>query len=250
MNNRSKELRVGIFVIIGIVLFSIVVFSVGDMHFFLGKGYRLKLIFGYVGGLQLDAPVRLTGIKVGTVQGIKRYYDSALDKDQVEVLVWLKGDVKIRQNAQVYINMLGMLGEKYIEIFSSGTKESPLLKSGDKIVGYDPIPIERITRINQETLIALHDILGSKETKSTIKDILSNTRDITQDLKDIIAGIKAGKGTIGKLVVDDELYQNLEDFSADIKAHPWRLLKKDRVRTKDKASGSSPSRRRSITGPY
>ena len=182
MNNRNKELRVGIFVIIGIVLFSIVVFSVGDMNLFLGKGYRLKLIFGYVGGLQLDAPVRLAGIKVGTVQGIKRYYDSALSKDQVEILIWVKRDVKIRQNAEIYINMLGVLGEKYIEIFSSGTKEAALLKAGDKIVGYDPIPIERITRINQENLIALHEILGSKETKSTIKDILNNTKDITQDL--------------------------------------------------------------------
>ena len=247
MNNRNKELRVGIFVIIGIVLFSIVVFSVGDMNLFLGKGYHLKLIFGYVGGLQLDAPVRLTGIKVGTVQGIKRYYDSALDKDRVEVLIWVKRDVKIRQNAEIYINMLGMLGEKYIEIFSSGTSDAALLKAGDKIIGYDPIPIERITRINQENLIALHEILGSKETKSTIKDILNNTKDITQDLKDIIAGIKAGKGTIGRLIVDDKLYQNLEDFSADIKARPWRLLKRDTTRTKDKAT-STP--RRSITGPY
>ncbi len=250
MNNRNKELRVGIFVIIGMVLFAIVVFSVGDINLFSGKGYHLKLIFGYVGGLQPDAPVRLAGIKVGTIQGIKMYYDSALDKDQVEILIWLKRDVKIRQNAEIYINMLGMLGEKYIEIFSSGTSESPLLKAGDKIVGYDPIPIERITRMSQENLIALHEILGSKTTKSTIKDILNNTRDITQDLKDIIAGIKSGKGTIGRLIVDDELYQNLEDFSADIKAHPWRLLKKDRVRTEDKASGSSTPRRRSITGPY
>ncbi len=246
MNNRNKELRVGIFVLIGMVLFAIVVFSVGDMNLFLGKGYHLKLIFGYVGGLQLDAPVRLVGIKVGTVQGIKRYYDSASDKDQVEVLIWVKRDVKIRQNAQVYINMLGMLGEKYIEIFSSGTSEAPLLKEGGKIVGYDPIPIERITRINQENLIALHEILGSKETKSTIKDILNNARDLTRDLKDIIAGIKAGKGTIGRLIVDDKLYQNLEDFSADIKAHPWRLLKKDSTRTKD----TKPSKPRSPSAPY
>ena len=246
MNNRNKELRVGIFVIVGIVLFSIVVFSIGDIHLFFGKGYHLKLIFGYVGGLQPDAPVRLVGIKVGTVQGIKRFYDPVLDKDQVEVLVWLKSDVKIRQNAEIYINMLGMLGEKYIEIFSSGTSEAPLLKEGDKIVGYDPIPLERVTRMNQENLVALYEILGSKTTKTTIRDILANVRDLSQDLKEIIAGVKAGKGTIGRLIVDDQLYQNLEDFSADIKAHPWKLLKRDRTKTKETDS-STPKRR---SAPY
>ena len=250
MDKKNKELRVGMFVIIAIVLFTMVVFSIGDINLFLEKGYRLKVIFGFISGLEMGAPVRLAGITAGEVQGIKTFYDSALDKIQVEVLIWLKRDVKVRQDAEIYINMLGMLGEKYIEIFSAGTKQARLLKDGDKIVGYDPIPIERITRISQKNLIALSEILGSSETKTSVKDILSNVRDITRDLKEIIAGIKAGKGTIGKLVVNDKLYQNLEDFSADIKAHPWRLLRKEKTKTEDKASGSRTPRRRSTTGFY
>ncbi len=250
MDKKNKELRVGMFVIVAIVLVTMVVFSIGDINLFLEKGYHLKVIFGFIGGLEVGAPVRLAGIITGEVQGVKIFYDSALDKIQVEVSIWLKRDAKLRQDAEIYINMLGMLGEKYIEIFSAGTKQARLLKDGDKIIGYDPIPIERITRISQENLIALSEILGSSETKTSVKDILSNVRDITQDLKEIIAGIKAGKGTIGKLVVDDELYQNLEDFSADIKAHPWRLLRKEKTKTKDKASGSQTPRRRSTTGSY
>ena len=39
--------------------------------------------------------------------------------------------------------------------------------------------------------------------------------------------IEKGEGTAGKLVYSDELYQDIRGFVAEIKAHPWRLLKRD-----------------------
>ncbi|MEA3560401.1 MAG: MlaD family protein [Candidatus Omnitrophota bacterium] len=233
MNKKGLELKVGIFIIIAAALFVMIVFSMGDMNVFFKTGYEFKIIFGFVSGLEVSAPVRLAGVTVGEVKKVKRFYDGESGKDQVEILVWVKGDVKVRQGAEIYINTLGMLGEKYIEIFSSGDEEAKLLKSGDKIVGYDPVPLEKLIRINQENLIALHEILGNSDTKKSIGEILNNTRELTRNLKEITDRINKGKGTLGRLVNEDNLYQNLKDFSKDIKAHPWKLLHKQKVRTED-----------------
>ena len=233
MNKKGLELKVGIFIIIAAALFVMIVFSMGDMNVFFKTGYELKMIFGFVSGLEVSAPVRLAGVTVGEVKKVERFYDGELGKDQVEILVWVKSDVKIRQGAEIYINTLGMLGEKYIEIFSSGDKKAKLLKDGDKIIGYDPVPLEKLIRINQENLIALHEILGNSDTKKSIGEILNNTQELTRNLKEITDRINKGKGTLGRLVSEDKLYQNLEDFSKDIKAHPWKLLHKRKVRTED-----------------
>lgn len=48
--------------------------------------------------------------------------------------------------------------------------------------------------------------------------------ELTFNLNKIVADVEKGKGTTGKLLRDDELYNNLNDFVKDIKAHPWKLL--------------------------
>jgi phospholipid/cholesterol/gamma-HCH transport system substrate-binding protein len=237
-NKKGLELKVGIFVGIAVIFFSVIVFSIGDLYVFLKTGYEVKVIFGFVSGLEVSAPVRLAGVTVGEVKKVNRFYDKEMGKDQVEVLVWLKSDVKIKEDAEIYINTLGMLGEKYIEILCSGSKQAKILKDGDEIAGYDPIPIEKLSRINQENLIALHEILAESETKKSIREILSNTKVFTKNLKEITDKINKGEGTLGKLVSEDELYQNLEDLSKDVKAHPWKLLHKPRDSKTKKESRS------------
>jgi hypothetical protein len=44
----------------------------------------------------------------------------------------------------------------------------------------------------------------------------------------IVDKLKRGEGTVGKLLMDDSIYQNLEAFTADIRKHPWKLLNKPR----------------------
>ncbi|MEA3328684.1 MAG: MlaD family protein [Candidatus Omnitrophota bacterium] len=244
MDKKRLELKVGIFVSIAIILFTMVVFSINDINVFLKKGYEIKTIFGFVNGIEVAAPVRLAGVTVGEVKEVKRFYDRELAKDQVEVLIWLRSDVKIKRDAEIYINMLGMLGEKYIEIFSSGSEQAGLLKNGDEIIGYDPIPIERLARINEENLVALHGLLTGSETKRSLKEILSNTKQITENLKEITDRINKGEGTLGRLVNDDRLYRNLEDFSKDIKAHPWKLLIKQKTKTTDDTKKKSTIRKK------
>ncbi len=197
--SRTFELKVGVFILIGVAILFMIVFSIGDIN--LSKsGYRVKVLFNFAGGIGSSAPVRLAGVGVGQVQGIQIIHDPKDDKTKAELTAWINDSVKIEEDAVVTINTLGLLGEKYLEIFP-GTPGAPTVLPDGTLVGKDPVSMEKIT----EDLAALSD-----------------------SVRAIVEKIKKGDGTIGKLLNDDAIYNNLEAFTADIKDHPWKLLNKPR----------------------
>ncbi len=195
---RTIELKVGVFILIGIVILFIIVFSIGDIN--LSKtGYHIKVLFNFASGIGASAPIRLAGVGVGQIRGIRIIHDKC-NKTRAELTAWIQGDARIEEDAVVTINTLGLLGEKYLEILP-GTPGKQLLKNNDVIVGKDPVPMEKIT----ENLASLSDSVNV-----------------------VVERLRKGEGTIGKLLVDDSIYKNLEAFTADIKKHPWKLLSKPR----------------------
>ena len=196
---KNFELKVGIFIMIGIAILFLIVFSIGDVN--LSKtGYRIKVLFGFANGIGPSAPVRLAGVGVGQVQGIRIVRDENAKTTKAEITVWINDGAKIEEDSLVTINTLGLLGEKYLEIFP-GTSGEPVLKNNETIIGKDPVPIEKITE---------------------------NLANLSDSVNTIIERLKKGEGTIGKLLTDDSVYKNLEEFTADIKRHPWKLLNKPR----------------------
>lgn len=220
---KALELKVGMFAFIAIIILFIIIFSIGDIYLFIRPGYNVKVIFGFVSGLDVASPVRLAGVTVGEVKDVKVFYDEADHKTKVEALVWLRRDVKIRKDAEIYINTLGFLGEKYIEIASEGSEEVGFLSSGDTVIGRNPIPIEKLTMMGQtitaqlsEGLEALNKVIGDPETKAALKETLVNSAQITRDLKELVA---------------------------DLKVHPWKLFQKPRAEKVKEVETGKPSMR-------
>lgn len=198
-NTRAFELKVGVFILIGITILFIIVFSVGDIN--LSKtGYRIKVLFNFASGIGPAAPVRLAGVGIGQVRGIHIIYDEKSKKTRAELTAWINDKIKIEDDALFTINTLGLLGEKYLEILP-GTMGNKLLKNDDTVVGKDPVAMEKVTE---------------------------NLAVIADSVRTIVDKIKRGEGTVGKFFMDDSIYRNLEEFTADIKRHPWKLLNKPR----------------------
>jgi len=198
--DKILELKVGIFIAVGILIFFIVVFSIGDVYL-IRRGYHLDVVFNFVNGLTKSSPVRVAGVNVGQVDQIDIFYDREAKKTKIKLSAWINDDsLRIEQDSQVFINTLGLLGEKYLEI-SPGTAGSGFFKAGDTVIGRDPISTEAITaKIN--TIV---------------------------DSADIIMGrLAKGEGTAGKFLTEDKVYENVESFTEDIKKHPWKLLHKTR----------------------
>ncbi|NQV04303.1 MAG: MCE family protein [Candidatus Omnitrophica bacterium] len=225
----SFELKVGIFIFIGIVIFSVIIFSIGNFYS-VKSGYTLDIIFDFANGISVGAPVRYAGVEVGEVQDIEVYFDEKENKPMVRILVWVAQNTWINEDAKAAINTLGLLGEKYLEIVP-GTRETRLLKKRDTLRGQDPVSTEELARETKEILakvdamiMSINEVVGDEESRLSIKNTVSNLESLSGEMVDFVTKAKEGGGTIGRLMSDDKLYTDIDEMILDIKAHPWKLL--------------------------
>ncbi|MEE8360213.1 MAG: MlaD family protein [Candidatus Omnitrophota bacterium] len=199
MNSQEKnfELKVGLFVFIGIIMLFVIVFSIGKIYIF-QPGYKIRVLFNFAGGLGEAAPVRLAGVAAGEVDRIKIFYDDDMMRTRVEVTAWIKKNVSIEKDAVVRVNTLGMLGEKYMEIIP-GTREAGFIEENGILIGEDPIMMD---------------------------ELAEDLKDLADSAEVIMSRLDRGEGTIGKFLTEDAIYNNLEEFTYDIKRNPWKLFRK------------------------
>lgn len=218
MTDKSKklELKVGIFVFMGLIILVVFVLMIGDFRL-INPGYTFKVTFSFANGVKKSAPVRLSGVEMGEVRDIEFSYDPETKKSLVIVDVWVSKEAKIPIDSRVWVNMLGLLGEKYIEIIP-GQNYGHLLGDGSLIVGEDPIAIQELTDLSRQI---------AEQVGNTVEEVsvtLSKLNTTLDSVNSIMANVKEGEGTVGKLFYDDSLYNNIEEMFGDLKKHPWKLL--------------------------
>lgn len=291
MPKSTPEFKVGVFVLIGLLILATMILFLRDFRLF-EKGYRFKVIFNYTGGLDKGAPVRLAGVEVGRVDKV-----SLLEEEttRVELTIWVREGIVIRQDAEVFINTMGLLGEKYIEI-GAGSGKLPEVLKGGVLIGKDPVRFEKALKMGEEMVEKLDEIVNSlnaivveTNAKESIKETLKNAREsseklnilLTQvnemveenrqgikdsvanfqkvssslrtemkklsqsltSLKNILAKVEGGEGTIGKLVNSEELYDEINAFIKDIEANPWKLFRKTRQKKPKKSSSPTKEKK-------
>jgi len=152
----SKQTKWGLFVGIGIILLFLVFFLFGEIKFF-KKGYNIYIKYNFTAGLTEDAPVRLAGYDIGNVEKIKMIYE----KDStvyILVKVWIKEDIRLRNDSNFYINTLGLLGEKYIEI-TPGTPQTEYIPKNATVIGNDPLSTEQMMSKGKDLAEDIEEIL-------------------------------------------------------------------------------------------
>lgn len=202
--SKSLELKVGIFVFIGLVILTWFVLWIGDFKI-IKHGYHVRVSFGFANGVKVGAPLRLAGVDVGEVKEIKLTHDGS-GKNTVYLTTWLDSDIQIPRDSRAWVNTLGLLGEKYLEIIP-GKDYKNVMKENDCLLGEDPISVQEVTDLAKDV------VLQAKDTLSSLQSVLNN-----------MDGVLEGKGTLGKFLTDEKLYTDLEEMFADLKKHPWKLL--------------------------
>ena len=192
----KMEFKVGIFVFFGLVMASIFILSIGGFKTWT-SGYTVQFGFSFINGVKIGAPVRFAGLDVGQVKKIELTVPSSKQgQTRVHVTCWVKKEVRIPLNSIIWVNTLGLLGEKYIEIIPGGDYGN-VLSQGQELAGVDPIPMNKIT------------------------DLANN---IANNINDILEKVKNKEGSLGKLIYDDTIYKELEALTVDIRQHPWKLF--------------------------
>jgi phospholipid/cholesterol/gamma-HCH transport system substrate-binding protein len=192
------ELRVGLFVLVGLFVIAVGTFYVTGAGFW-GPKYHLKTFLPDVSGLATGAPVSIDGVDVGNVETLRlvpRAPNQVLDKNKsIEVIMRLdrryQADILTDSTASMVTQ--GLLGNRYVNI-SRGFTGIPL-KDGQEVPGAPQ-----------------NDI---KEVMERSSALLDNLQAVSADAQSIIAGVKAGKGNLGKLITDEAAYNNLNAMLAN-----------------------------------
>lgn len=237
----TKNIRVGLFVLIGTGLLIIALYLIGDKQNFFGSTFEIQAKFKNINGLIPGNNVRFTGINVGTVKRIEIINDSTVN---IIMIIEDKVQAFIKKNSIAVIGTDGLLGNKLININSSDVN-APIVEDGDTIMSINAIGTDGMMRTldisNQNIKDITEDIkiIASRLNKpNTLWTILSDTTVaenlkqaivhinvtgeraalIASDLRGIITDVKSGKGTVGKLLTDTSFSQRLNQTMVNIKA--------------------------------
>jgi phospholipid/cholesterol/gamma-HCH transport system substrate-binding protein len=189
----SHKVRLGIFVSLGILIFILAIYFIGEKQQLFRSTFRLNGVFKDVAGLQAGNNVRLSGINVGTVENVSIVSDTSV---KVEILIDESTRKFIRKDAIASIGSEGLMGNKVL-IISPGTGGKRIIENNDIIATAQPTDMDEIMK--------------------SLKTTIDNTASITGDLAKISTNIESGKGTIGRLMMDKEWRQDIQSTIVNLK---------------------------------
>jgi phospholipid/cholesterol/gamma-HCH transport system substrate-binding protein len=228
MKNKSSEIWVGIFVVMGILLLILMTLKVEKFQVGKKIGYPLSIYFDSAAGLGENSQVRVAGVRVGDVEKI------VLEKGKAKVTFRLPPQVTLYKDARAYLKSEGFLGEKYVEI-TPGTPGNPKVEPDGMIEqGAPPADVEQflsnmstIREDIREVTKPLGDVLKAMDTKK-VESVINNVEKFSSQLSGIADDskktfqkgteafsrleeignkVKRGEGTLGKLITDETVYQ-------------------------------------------
>ena len=188
-NTRKKNIRLGFFVSIGIIIFILAIYYIGTQGGMFSNNIIISGIFKDISGVKIGNDVRFSGINVGTVSKVEIVNDSL-----VKVDFSIRNDVKqfIRTDSKIEIIPDGLMGIKVVNIYTGSTNED-IIEDGDTLATIEAVQIDRILR--------------ELETSS------KNAALITKNVVDITDKINEGEGAFGKIFADESLAINLSKIA-------------------------------------
>jgi len=191
--NISSKIRLGIFISLGIAVFIVAIYFIGEKQQLFRSTFRVSGVFKDVGGLQAGNNVRLSGINIGTIDNVTIISDTSV---RVDIVIDESTRRFIKKDAVASIGSEGLMGNKAL-IISPGTGDKKIIEDNDIIATIQPTDIDAILK--------------------SLKTTIDNTSSVTGDLAKIATNIESGKGTIGRLMMDKEWRQNFETTIINLK---------------------------------
>ena len=198
----ASEIRAGFLVTASVLCLLILLFLAGKSQLFQNT-YRVPILFNSISGLTKNAPVYFSGHEVGRVSNIRLY---GQEGRQIVVTVTLPREVRLRKDSQALIDLLGFMGEKFLDL-TPGSAQAPLLEAGEMLRGTDPVALGEVMKEGREAIQNLNQVVGeNREDLSIIFDNLNTSS------------------------------ANLKEMTQDLKLHPWKLLRKGKEKKEEKTT--------------
>jgi phospholipid/cholesterol/gamma-HCH transport system substrate-binding protein len=197
----SRAARLGAFIVVTLAILVAGIFIIGSKQYLFSSTYQVKAQFDNVVGLDAGADVRVGGVHSGTVSSIVLPHKPG---EKVTVVMDLGKSTHeiIKQDSVATIETEGLLGNQYLAI-SFGSSGKADVRNGDTIASEPPLEMS-------DLLQKTSGLLDSSQ------QAIRNATRATANLDSISAKIDSGRGTVGALVNDKQLYNNLEQTTTTL----------------------------------
>ncbi|HTI58271.1 MlaD family protein [Mucilaginibacter sp.] len=185
-SENRKAVIVGIFLALGLVIFVVGILTLGSAQKTFSKSIHISATFDDVAGLKKGNNVWFSGVKVGTISDVHFTGPAQVD---VRMSVDQESQQYIHRNAAVHIGSDGLIGNKII-VIDGGSPQAPIVQDGDVL--------------QTAKLPSTDDIMN------TLQKNNENLLAITKDFRQLSHQILAGKGTVGALLADSTMGQQLK----------------------------------------
>ena len=193
-NRNSQNLKLGIFTIAGLLIFVVAIYLIGNKQNLFGDSSRITSVFKNVNGLQPGNNVRYAGVNVGTVKRINILNDTSI---AVDMAIDESTFGLIKRNATAAISSDGLVGSMVVDIIPGTSPGFKRVSFGDTI--------------GSISKIATADML------STLNTTNENAALLTADLLKITRAINNGEGTVGALIKDDRMAEDIKQSLASLR---------------------------------
>ena len=178
-----SELKIGVVTILAVIIAGVTIFMLTGERGFFWQRYSLKTRFDNVAGLKAGSPVRVAGVEVGTVTSVDEFVGEQVD---VELEINKSMRPRITTASTAYLGSVSLLGESAVDIIPS-TRGTP-------IPDWGYIPPGRA--------------------KGQIADVAEQAQVGLTEMTKLVTDIREGKGTVGRLMTDERLYNDMALFVA------------------------------------
>jgi len=199
-----EQLKVGGMILLALGILTVAVFKLGEAANLFSKRYKLVALLPSANGLRVGGSVTVAGQLAGTVSAIDFLTPDAdtTRNLRVEVEIDQALQPQVREDSRARIRTLGLLGDKIVDI-SPGTPRYAVLPANDTI------QVE--AALDYETVLL--------QASGAVTDMVQ----LTRDLRGITGGIARGEGTVGQLLTNRSLYDELNGTLARTNALVTRL---------------------------
>ena len=218
---KWSQLRVGLTVLVALVTLAVLIFVMTGTTGLFTKKIVVRAYVDNAGGLRVGAPVRLEGVDIGNVTGIRVVSDPHRVLAPVEVVMKIttKYEDTMNMGCQVLLTTAGVLGEVFVDVDCREAKGGPI-QNGAELPTKDVPQLQDVVRASQGTLQNVDTLVkrldsilsyiqsGQGSIGKVIYDpsLFNRANDMLNQLQEVVGQVNSPNGTIGKLINSDELY--------------------------------------------
>jgi len=232
MNERKLEIKVGAFVLIGLIAIGILTVAFGRFGEMFSSNYQITVAFPNASGILKDSQVLYRGAKIGTVASRPEIINHG---QAVELGLKIRSDIQIPSKSNFRIGSYGLLGDRFVDIVTPDQPSTTYFVNGQRVekMQQNEKGFGDLAQQAQPIIKRLDDIsakidqqLMNEDTVRNWQDSIANIKSVTARIDAFMAQAQSGQGTLYLLMNDKQTaadfkqtVQQLKDLSYNLKEH-------------------------------